>query len=183
MSCDYDDWLFTAILITGFNGLMCLGELTSPDSKKLRNCHKISHRSTVQWYPDAYSFLLPANKTDIAFKGNKIVIPASPDPSIDPLPIFTQYLQARDAQFPLLPSLWITSRGTVPIHSWFIKWLWKLFPNPNVAGQSMRAGEATALAEDSILLHIIQARGRWSSPAFNIYIRKNPVFIQALIAS
>jgi hypothetical protein len=50
-----------------------------------------------------------------------------------------------------------------------------LFPDSSIAGQSMRAGGATALAEDGAPPHIIQAAGRWPSDTFQIYIRNHPV--------
>ena len=57
----------------------------------------------------------------------------------------------------------------------------RLFFVDDIAGQSMRAGGATSLAENGILPHLIQAIGRWASLAFQIYIRKNPVLLQALL--
>ena len=57
----------------------------------------------------------------------------------------------------------------------------KLFFQSDVAGQSMRAGGATSLAENGIPPNIIQAIGRWASLAFQIYIRKNLVLLQALL--
>jgi hypothetical protein len=45
----------------------------------------------------------------------------------------------------------------------------------------MRAGGATALAEAGGSPHIIQATGRWASETSQIYIRKSPELIQALI--
>lgn len=45
----------------------------------------------------------------------------------------------------------------------------------------MRAGGATSLAENSVPPNLIQAIGRWASSAFQIYIRKNPVLLQALL--
>ncbi|KAF8803885.1 hypothetical protein BYT27DRAFT_7195225 [Phlegmacium glaucopus] len=47
----------------------------------------------------------------------------------------------------------------------------------------MRAGGATSLAEHGVPPSIIQPMGRWSSDAFVIYIRKNPVLVQALLYS
>ncbi|KAF9035389.1 hypothetical protein BDZ89DRAFT_1090939 [Hymenopellis radicata] len=40
---------------------------------------------------------------------------------------------------------------------------------------------ATAMAEDGCAPHLIQAAGRWASNTFQIYIRKNPVLLQALL--
>ena len=56
-----------------------------------------------------------------------------------------------------------------------------LFFADDIAGQSMRAGGATSLAENSIPPHLIQAIGHWASLAFQIYIRENPVLLQALL--
>ncbi|KAF9004499.1 hypothetical protein BDZ89DRAFT_1237589 [Hymenopellis radicata] len=44
-----------------------------------------------------------------------------------------------------------------------------------------KAGGATAMAEDGSPPHLIQAAGRWASDTFQIYIRKNPVVLQALL--
>ncbi len=40
-SSDYDDQLFLAMLVTGFNGLLHLAELSMPNAKKLQNWRKI----------------------------------------------------------------------------------------------------------------------------------------------
>ncbi|PBK99579.1 hypothetical protein ARMGADRAFT_919822 [Armillaria gallica] len=104
-SSNYDDCLFLALLVTGFNGLLRLAELSMPDSKKTRNWRKIVRRTSVEWLAEGYAFFLPAHKADTAFEGNK--------------------------------------QGVLP--------------------------------------YLIQARGRWSSSAFKIYIRKNPVILQAMI--
>lgn len=48
------------------------------------------------------------------------------------------------------------------------------FFDKTINGQSMRAGGATALAEDGVPPSTIQACGRWTSDDFFIYIRKNP---------
>lgn len=45
----------------------------------------------------------------------------------------------------------------------------------------MRSGGATSLAECGVPPNLIQAMGRWASDAFQVYIRKNPVLMQALM--
>ncbi|KJA20154.1 hypothetical protein HYPSUDRAFT_43523 [Hypholoma sublateritium FD-334 SS-4] len=45
----------------------------------------------------------------------------------------------------------------------------------------MRAGGATSLAEHAVSPTLIQAMGRWSSEAFQIYVRKHPVLLHALL--
>ncbi|KAI0037693.1 hypothetical protein FA95DRAFT_1476687, partial [Auriscalpium vulgare] len=63
--------------------------------------------------------------------------------------------------------------------SWFLRRLRKFFPN-TIAGHSLRAGGATYFASAGWPDNRIQALGRWTSDTFRIYIRKNPVLLQAL---
>ena len=69
----------------------------------------------------------------------------------------------------------------VPTQSWFINRLKALFPDDNVVGHSLRSGGATALALAGVPLERIQIIGRWSSEAFLIYIRQNPILLQSSI--
>jgi hypothetical protein len=178
----HDDLLFCAILLTGFHALMRLGELVYPDKRILRNYRKLSLRHTVQVsiLPNQYSFFLPSHKGDRTFEGNTIVVQQVASPT-DPYSPFVAYLNSRDALFPLHPELWLTSRGAVPTRHWFISRLRVLFPSKEYAGHSLRSGGATSLAESGVDLALIQAIGRWSSDAFRIYIRKNPVVLHAAL--
>ena len=101
-------------------------------------------------------------------------------PYLDPHHFFTTYITKRDLLFPYSSPLWLTFDGLVPTRSFFILRLRHFFDR-HIGGQSMRAGGATALAERGIAPNLIQATGRWSSDAFQIYIRKNPVLLQALL--
>lgn len=175
----HDDILFMAMITTGFYGLLRLGELTMPDSVKLRNYRKISMRRTVQLLGSHFSYFLPSHKADRFFEGNTIIIQKLTR-TTDPYAAFTGYLRSRDRLFPLHPELWLRATGAVPTRSWFIRRLKQYFPK-DVAGQSLRAGGATSLAEAGVLPAVIQAAGRWASNTFQIYIRKNPVLLQALI--
>jgi hypothetical protein len=89
-------------------------------------------------------------------------------------------LSLRDRSFPLRPELWLTENGVIPTRSWFLHFL-RRHLSDNVGGQSLRAGGATALAEAGIPPHMVQAIGRWSSEAFQIYIRRHPVILTALL--
>ena len=175
----HDNLLFAALILTGFHALMRLGELVFPDKKNLRNYRKISLRHSVSVLPTQYSFFLPSHKGDRTFEGNTILIQKLTMPT-DPYLPFLTYLDSCDSRFPIHPELWLTSRGTVPTCHWFMTRLRKFFPN-EIAGQSMRSGGATSLAEAGADLATIQAVGRWSSEAFRIYIRKNPVLIHAVL--
>jgi hypothetical protein len=175
----HDDLLFVSQLITGFFALMRLGELTIPDDKNLFDHRKITSRTSVSLSNDDYRFFLPCHKGDKTFEGNIIIIQRHSGP-INPLAIFTKYLRSRDRLFPFSSDLWLRADGSRPKRSFFIRRM-KIFFSNDVAGQSMRAGGATSLAENGVPPNLIQAIGRWASTAFQIYIRKNPVLLQALL--
>lgn len=153
--------------------------MTYPDDPELRDPRKLTKRSTVQTNDDFYKFFLPGHKADRFYEGNTIIVRKNPN-KFDPHKRFLTYLRARDAKFPFSSPLWLTSQGTVPTRSFFIRRLRRFF-NSDTAGQSLRAGGATSLAENGVPPSIIQAIGRWASDTFKIYVRKNPVLIQALL--
>nr|GAT53394.1 predicted protein [Mycena chlorophos] len=175
----HDDMLFLAMLTTGRDGLLRLGELTMPDAVLRRNSRKIVLRHTVRRLPDHFSFFLPYHKADRFYEGNTVIIQTTNRVS-NPRRFFDAYITSRDTLFPLNRELWLRSNGTVPTRGWFIARLKALFPQ-DVAGQSLRAGGATSLAEAGVPPATIQAIGQWASDAFQIYIRKNPVLLQAML--
>ncbi len=163
---------------------MRVGELVDPDSATLRDYRKAIPRHSVEFptspHPHA-SFFLPMHKADRLWKGSTIVLEHRPG-SLDPLPIFKNYISARDARFPHLPDLWLTAAGKIPTRSWFISRFHAILPSSDVAGHSLRAGGATALALAGTPLERIQIIGRWSSQAFLIYLRRNPILMQSSIS-
>jgi hypothetical protein len=178
-SSSHDDLLFVALLLTGFFALMRLGELTISDDKSLFDYRKVTLRTSVSLSDEDYRFFLPGHKADKFFEGNIVIIQRHTG-SINPLSFFQKYLVSRDRLFPFSPDLWLRADGSRPSRSFFIRRM-RLFFSNDVAGQSMRAGGATSLAENGVPPHLIQAIGRWASSAFQIYIRKNPVLLQALL--
>lgn len=173
----HDDKLFLAILLTGFHGLMRLGELTWQDKPSLHDYQKVTLRHSVTVTNTNYSFLLPFHKADRLFEGNRILIQAT-NTDDNPLTAFANYLQCRDTSFLLNPELWLRANGSIPTRRWFMRRLTSLFDD--VGGQSLRAGGATAYAEAGVPSHIIQALGRWSSETFRIYIRHHPTLLAAI---
>jgi len=180
-SANHNDLLFLAMILTGFFALMRLGELTFPDDKSIRDWRKVTKRSSVKVNQDHYEFHLPHHKADRYFEGNRIIITAQQFRH-NPLVHFKKYLLSRDTLFPVSSPLWLTEEGHVPTRSFFITRL-RTFFGKSIAGQSMRAGGATSLAENGVPPSIIQPLGRWSSSAFLIYIRKSPALIQAMLYS
>ena len=173
LSLDHDDLLFDAQVNTGFTGLLHLGEMTW--------LNKVTMCFSLEFFAWEYSFWLPTHKADTTFKGNQIVV-RQVSGAPDPLPVMKCYIDSRDARFPFHPQLWLKADRTIPLCSWFINRLQHYF-GPNIAGQSMRAGGATAMAEAGAVPELIKGAGCWSSKSFERYICKNPVVLHALILS
>jgi hypothetical protein len=178
-SSQHDDLLFLSLFLTAFFALMRLGELVFSDDHFVHDWKKITRRSSVRFEDDSYGFILPAHKADRLFDSSRVLV-CGDKFSFPTLLHFRRYLSSRDSLFPLASPLWLTSAGSVPTRAFFMRRLRKFFPS-EIAGQSLRAGGATMLADLGISPHIIQAAGRWSSEAFRIYIRKNPFLLHNLI--
>ncbi|CAL1707955.1 unnamed protein product [Somion occarium] len=178
-STHHDDRLFLTQLLTGFHALMRLGELVWPDQTHLRDTRKLSLRHLVDITDSSYSFLLPSHKADAFFEGNRILVHTTLR-TPHALPAFTSYLRSRDHLFPCRPELWLQSNGSIPTRSWFIACLKYFFPH-DVAGHSLRSGGATFLAECGAPPSLIQAAGRWTSEAWQAYIRKHPLLMNSLL--
>jgi len=180
-SPQFDDILFCAMLATGFTTLQRLGELTWPDNPRARSWSKVPLRHSVFTAASGSSYVLPTHKTDSNHAGARILLPALPILAFDGLPPFRRYLEARDELFPYHPALWVTRAGCVPTRSWFLRHLRRFFPARAVSGHSMRAGGATALACAGFAPALIQSAGRWTSTAFEGYIRQHPYILHALM--
>ncbi|THH27792.1 hypothetical protein EUX98_g6401 [Antrodiella citrinella] len=182
----HDNLLFRALLLSGFFALHRLGELVWPDKLALRSWRKVILRSSVTLYNTGYGYLLPTSKTDAIFEGATIIIDSSHTQinTFDPHACFLAYLTSRDSHFSFQPALWLTASGSIPTRAWFLarlRVLRDMGGNLNVGGHSLRSGGATHFAVQGWPDDRIQALGRWSSDAFKIYIRKNPVVLQALL--
>jgi len=171
--------LFLAMLLTRFHGLMHLGKLTFPNSVTCHDYRKVILQHTVDVTNRSYSFLLPGHKANCTYEGNLVIIEWTKLPT-GPHSFFKSYLTSQDHIHPLKPELWLHESGIVLTHSWFIKQLCHFFPS-DIAGQSMHAGGATSLAEAGVPPNVIQAIGWWALNTFQIYIRKNPVLLQAML--
>lgn len=172
---NYDDVLFDTVLLTCFFGLLRLGEVASASNISPM---AIIQRNSVKMSASTYEFLLPANKTDPYFQGNRIIIRRTTD-DLDPLPIFQRYLALRDSFFPYHNQLFLTSSGKSPSRSWFLRIFHDVMP-ASYSGQSLRSGGATWLASIGTDATSIQSLGRWSSDAWKRYLREHPLLIHQL---
>jgi hypothetical protein len=135
--------------------------------------------SSVQFHLATFSFFLPGHEADWFFKGNRVLLQCTQ--TVDnPLTAFRRYLTTCDTCFPLKPELWLRLDGRVPTHAWFLCRLHRHF-SYNVAGHSLRSGDATALVQAGMAPHLIQAIGHWASDTFQIYIREHPVLLTVML--
>lgn len=179
-SSSHDDLLFFALLTSGFNGLLRLGELVWPDKVDLRSYRKVMMRHKAKPHSLGFELFLPTHKADRFFEGNQVILRRL-DASHDPIAPITRYLTSRDKLYPRRCELWLRSDGSIPLRAWFTRRLKVHFPSGDISGHSMRAGGATALAEEGVSADTLQGIGRWASESFRIYIRKNPVILAAMV--
>lgn len=179
----YDDQLFLAMTFVGFHGLNRLGELVANDNPAYRSSRKAIKRHTLQFHdqPSHLSFTLPMHKADRFYDGSTIVIQKQFG-DLDPLAVVRRYLDQRDVLHLWHPLLWVRESGQPPTRSWYVERLRRHFGS-EFAGHSLRAGGATALAVAGVSSERIKLAGRWSSDTFQIYIRKNPMLLQAIMGS
>jgi len=175
----HDDLLFCTLLLTGFFTLIRLGELTDSNSPKLCDPHKTIWHLSVKTTADSYTMFLLGHKGDHFFSGNTIIILKNDKP-YNLHDCFMQYLHSHDHKFRLLLPLWLPNNGTTPTQSWFTCRLQNFF-NSSITGHSMQAGGAILFTKLETPPHLIQAIGHWKLDAFEPYIRKHLMLIQALL--
>lgn len=173
---DYNDLLFTAMIVTGFHALHRLGELASPDTVQYRSSRTIIQRSSFSFSRCGRfaKYTLPHSKTDPFFQGATILVAECAIRGACPITALSQYLLRRDVRHDLSGTLFITAEGTHPTRSWFLSRFHRFFGS-NKSGHSMRSGGATAFAQAGLPLDHIQDLGRWSSEAFKTYVRGHPI--------
>lgn len=172
----FDDKLFNLILALGFSALHRLGELTVPDSKAFKNDRKSIRRSSLvlSLCGSVACYNLPYHKGDPKFKGTPVSIVSRKNDDTCPILTIIKYTLQRDKRFPINPFWLVKENGCQPSRSWFMERLQRIFGSTR-SGHSLRAGGATAYAQNGMDMDTIQSIGRWSSEAFRIYIRTHPL--------
>lgn len=168
---DYDSLLFTTLLLVGFDQLLRLAELCVLSSTARWDSRRLMLRCKVSLAADAISLFLPGHKADRFFAGSELLITRSTR-ATSPFPFLLRYLAARDRQFPAKAALWVRKDGSLPTRQWFLLRLRQFFPR-HVTGHSMRRGGAAALAAQGVPFDRIRQLGRWSSDAFEAYVRRH----------
>jgi hypothetical protein len=144
-----------------------------PDYRKT-----IKRSSLIRGMPDAataFVYTLPYHKGDRLYTGTYCPIVASADKDMCAARLLDRYIAQRDGRWTTLaPYLFITECGAPPTRSWYLKRLAAFEFGENVGGHSLRAGGATYHATLGWSGAWIRRLGRWSSTAFETYIRHRP---------
>ncbi|GAA6022507.1 hypothetical protein JCM10207_008536 [Rhodosporidiobolus poonsookiae] len=181
----FDDLLAVTLIAVGFMTCACLAELTAPTTVRHRDSGKYLLRDDlVTPTADSFRIRLRYSKTDRTYAGAWLRGHAA---FANPvwLALLRRYLRARDALFPPRsgrsnPFLFVCRSGMVPTRAWAVTAL-RCLCGPACTGHSLRAGGATYYATvkrwppDVIMRH-----GRWSSSAWELYVRVSPDVATAL---
>jgi len=171
-SQSYDDLLFITILACAFYGCHRIGELVQRNDKSLFNWRKVIKRSSLILSDGRAQYRLPYHKSDPFYHGTDVLF--TPQDIADPVALLSNYVLIRDRLHGAAASLFLRENGSYPTRSWFDSKFFSLLDR-SFGGHSARAGGATYYASLGLSEDIIQALGRWSSKAWKIYIRDNPI--------
>ena len=168
----YDDLLFATIMSCAFYGCHRMGELIVKSDKSLLDSRKIIKRSSLAFTNTHAQYRLPYHKADPFYRGSDVVFSQQHEIA-NPVQLLRQYATLRDKRHGARLPLFLREDGSLPNRTWFDKKFFN-FLSHDFGGHSARAGGATYYASLGLSASIIQALGRWTSSAWEIYIRDNP---------
>jgi len=171
-STSYDDLLFITMLSCCFYGCHRISELVPKNNKSLFDWRKIIKRSSLAFSNGRVQYRLPYHKSDPFYHGTDVLF--TPQDIADPVTLLADYISRRDELHGATASLFLREDGSHPSRSWFDSKFFSVLDHL-FGGHSARAGGATYYASLGLSEDVIQALGRWSSSAWKIYIRENPI--------
>ncbi len=173
--------LDTMFILAFFGGFLRCAELTASKFDPAIN-PTISDLTILD--SETISFLIKQSKTDQIKTGHFVYIFNLSSP-IQPYQAVRKYLRLRisQAKSPLEP-LFLDHAGNPVSRTWFRKQLKSVLlsagiSTTNFSSHSFRIGAATSAAQKGLTKHQIQTLGRWSSEAFQSYIRTDQFHIKS----
>ncbi|XP_056094663.1 proline-rich protein 36-like [Rhinichthys klamathensis goyatoka] len=170
-----------AMFILAFFGFLRCSELAITSKFDPRVHPTISDLSVLD--SETISYLIKQSKTDQSKKGHFIYIFKLSSP-IQPYQSIQAYLHWRSSQAKShLDPLFIDDSNKPVTRFWFQKHLKSVLQQSGIqakhfSSHSFRIGAATSAAQKGLSQQQIQALGRWSSDAFQSYIRTNRFHIK-----
>lgn len=167
----YTDKLLETVIFTAFYGFLRGGEFSSRTSAF--DSHYDLTISDVSIFKHHFTLLLKHSKTDKSGQGTVVYISES-NGVFCPLSSMRAYLQSRPGAAPEEP-LFITPGGKPMSRAWFACHLRLLcrfcgLPPDRYTPHSLRIRAATTSAA-SVPVSTLKAMGRWSSAAYDRYLR------------
>ncbi len=170
------------MFILAFFGFLRCAELTASSKFDPAINPTISDLTVLD--SETISFLIKQSKIDQVKKGHFVYIFNLSSP-IQPYQAVREYLHLRisQAKSPLEP-LFLDHAGKPVSRTWFQKQLKSVLLSAgisaaNFSSHSFRIGAATSAAQKGLTKHQIQTLGRWSSEAFQSYIRTDQFHIKS----
>lgn len=173
--------LFWAVASVAFHAMARLGELLPPDQARAERAVRLDHLVIDAGDKGPYATItLPTSKTHNPDIEAVLSIWADGSDTC-PFKALQSFLQFRLGEHYAKGSqaLWCIENGRAISKQWFLEALSHFLPEEDVTGHSFRAGGATHLALQGHPKWIIQRLGRWTSDAFEVYIRARPELLIA----
>lgn len=174
----YDTLLFATQVVFLFFACGRAAEVTDADNRAYRTSKKRMLRSRLSFTSAGIKVFLPYQKASPLYAGSYYHF-ALIDVGMDAARLVARYLEARDALHGRGGPLWLKADGSVPLRRWFVTRLRRL-AGKQFTGHSLRPGGATWYilrgADDRTVRHL----GRWSSAAWEQYIRLQPELLMAI---
>ena len=169
-----DHCMFWAACSLGYFGFLRASEFTFPNLSSFSSSLHLGVQDIVVDSPVAPSCMrikIKGSKTDPFWKGCFIHIGVGRPPLCAIHSLMTFLTLRGDAPSPLF----LFQSGQPLSRSVLTDWLWQIMASARIPGNfsshSFRIGAATVAARNGVPDHLIQSMGRWSSNAYQLYIR------------
>jgi len=169
--------MFWAACSLGYFGFLLTSEFTVPNPSSFSSSLHLGVQDIAVDSPSAPSCMrikIKGSKTDPFRKGSLIHIGIGQHPLHAVHALMTYLVLRGDAPGPLF----LFQSGQPLSHSVLTDWLWQIMvsariPEPfePLSSHSFHIGVATVAARNGVPDHLIQSMGRWSSNAYQLYMR------------
>lgn len=178
-----DHLMFWAACSLGYFGFLHASEFTVPNMPSFSPSLHLGVQDIAVDSPSAPSCMrlkIKGSKTDPFRKGCFIHIGVGRHPLCAVHSVMTYLASRGNVPGPLF----LLQNGQPLSHTCLTDWLWQIMASANIAGNfsshSFRIRAATVTARNGVPDHLIQATGRWSSNAYQLYIRTPSESLAAL---
>jgi len=173
--------LFWAVASIAFHAMARLGEILPADNSRIALSIRLQQLRVERADDGPYALItLPRSKVHDPNVEATLAVWRNGS-SICPWEALRSYLRFRLRKDYAIgsPALWCIENGHAINKRWFLEALATYLPEYDFTGHSFRAGGATHWAKAGIPKWVIQRLGRWTSMAFETYIRTNPAVLVA----